>query len=691
MKLIIAEKPSVAMEIAKVVGASNREKGYLEGGGYLVSWCVGHLVALATPEMYDETYKKWKLEDLPILPEPYQTTVSANTAAQYGILKSLMHRKDVGELICATDAGREGELIFRLVYEQAKCRKPFWRLWVSSLEKSAIERALRIMKAGSEYDNLYYAARCRQRADWLIGINLTRLYTAKYGKVLNTGRVQAPTINLLVERQREIESFVPVPFYNVFAIMDDMSALCRLEDKEQAYRLSREISGKKARVTSVVQEKKKENPPRLFDLTALQREANRLFGFSAKQTLDTAQSLYEAKLITYPRTDSRFLTADMQESAGQLVQHLKNEFSGWIPPGTVDQIQTARLISDKKVRDHHALLPTKELNMEKYALLPSSEKKVAVLLLFRLLEAVAKPFQFQLTKAGFEIEGAEFAAKGRTIQEAGYTEITAALMSRFVPDFNREKKESVLPALCKGDILPVHSARVEEKQTQPPQEYTEDTLLSAMETAGKNIPEDELREAMRDCGLGTPATRAEIIESLFRNQYAVREKKKILPTDTAFKYVDLVCPELKEPEMTAQWEKQLAEIAQGAYSEAVFMDTISQFVSEVVKSEKKQSAEIHFEPRPERKTESFGKCPLCGQDIVKRSKSFSCSAGKEHCGFLIWRTILGKELTDNAVRKMLEKGRSDLIKGFTGKSGKKFNAFLVMDEKGKVSFAFPKN
>lgn len=689
MKLIIAEKPSVASEISKVVGADRRKDGFFEGNGYVVSWCVGHLVSLAPPEAYGEDLKTWNIQKLPILPHSFKTQVLPGTKKQFDILHKLMLRNDINELICATDAGREGELIFRLVYEQTKCSKPFKRLWVSSLVPSAIQKALENAKCGSHYDNLYYAARCRQRADWLIGINLTRLYTTKYGKVLKAGRVQTPTLNLLVERQNLIDNFIPVPYFNVYAEMDGVQAVKKFTDKQTAYDTADKIKDKKARVSSVLKENKKERMPKLFDLTALQREANRLFGFSAKQTLDTAQSLYEMKLITYPRTDSNYLTSDMLNDTKQLVNNLTASFSSWLTQDiNITPENVKLLINDKKVSDHHALIPTEQFNINKYEALPSSERKIAVLILFRLLEAISTPFIYESTNAEFEIEGLIYSAAGRIIKEQGFKQVRNCFLNQFLPErLQAEKKESILPPLNENGILTVTGSLVSEKKTQPPKPYTEDTLLAAMETAGKTIADELLREAMKDCGLGTPATRAETIESLIKNGYAVREKKNILPTDTAKSFISIVAEDIKEPDMTAKWEQKLHEISNGQYNEADFMKNINQLVSDTVQKEKQSESEISFKSE---QTESYGSCPLCGSSVLKKQKFFACSAGKEACGFLIWKRICEKEITENAVKKLLDKGKTDLIKGFTSKAGKKFDAYIELDENGKTLFSFKK-
>lgn len=697
MILIIAEKPSVAGEIAKVVGATKREKGYLSGGNYLVSWCVGHLVEMAQPAAYDEKLKKWSLDTLPILPDQYITEVSSNTADQFKVLKELMRRTDVTELIEATDAGREGELIFRLVYDKASCKKPFKRLWISSMEEKSIKDGLANMKPSSAYDNLYRAAICRQRADWLVGINLTRLYSKMYDKTLTCGRVQTPTINLIVERQREIENFIPQIYYSLIADLGSFKAYTKATKKEDAQEIVSRCTGKEAYVTSVEKQEKKENPAALYDLTTLQRDANRLLGYSAQQTLDYMQKLYDGKLATYPRTDSRYITADQEAHTRSLIDTLLQTgiYSTVISSDySTDKICMKRIVNDKKVTDHHAILPTESVTKEKLAALPTGERNILLLVLYRLLSAVYSPYVYTATKAILDIEGESFSATGREILETGFKMIDGQLKNTINATEEKEEKQdgnenAMLPPMAEGNKFTVIGITAEEKKTQPPKSYTEDTLLSAMETAGKNISDSELKEAMKDSGLGTPATRAGIIENIIKTGYIRREGKKLLPTETAYTFIEIVTPTIKQPELTAQWEKQLYEIQQGKISDTVFMDQITDFIRSFVNDTKALYSPEQSTGVFERERENIGTCPICGKKVVEFPKSYSCESGKGGCGFVIWKTIAGKAISITQAKKLLNKGKTDLIKGFKSKDGKPFDAYLILKENKSVGFDFP--
>jgi DNA topoisomerase-3 len=695
--LIIAEKPSVAGEIAKVVGATKREKGYLSGGNYLVSWCVGHLIEMAQPAAYDEKLKKWSLDTLPILPDQYITEVSSNTADQFKVLKELMRRTDVTELIEATDAGREGELIFRLVYDKASCKKPFKRLWISSMEEKSIKDGLAKMKPSSAYDSLYRAALCRQRADWLVGINLTRLYSKMYDKTLTCGRVQTPTINLIVERQREIENFVPQIYYSLIADLGSFKAYTKATKKEDAQEIVSRCTGKKAYVTSVEKQEKKENPAALYDLTTLQRDANRLLGYSAQQTLDYMQKLYDGKLATYPRTDSRYITADQEAHTRSLIDTLLQTgiYSTIISSDySTDKISMKRIVNDKKVTDHHAILPTESVTKEKLAALPTGERNILLLVSYRLLSAVYSPYVYTATKAILDIEGEAFSATGREILETGFKMIDGQLKNTINATEEKEEKQdggenAMLPPMAEGNKFTVIGITAEEKKTQPPKSYTEDTLLSAMETAGKSISDSELKEAMKDSGLGTPATRAGIIENIIKTGYISREGKKLLPTETAYTFIDLVTPTIKQPELTAEWEKQLSEIQRGEIADTVFMDQITGFIRSFVNDTKALYSPEQSTGVFERERENIGTCPICGKKVVEFPKSYSCESGKGGCGFVIWKTIAGKAISITQATKLLNKGKTDLIKGFKSKEGKPFDAYLILKENKSVGFDFP--
>lgn len=693
-KLIIAEKPSVAAEIAKIVGATKKERGYFSGQEFYVAWCVGHLVELAAPEYYDPKLEKWSLDTLPIIPEKYKTVVSSKTADQYKVLKALIERDDVTELIEATDAGREGELIFRLVYHQAKCKKPFSRLWISSMEEKSIRNGLATMKPGAEYDNLFHAALCRQRADWLVGINLTRLYSTMYNKKLTCGRVQTPTINLIVRRQREIDRFIPKTYFSIAADMGTFKAYTQTEDKEEAEKIIAVGAGKLATVKMVQQAEKKDMPDALYDLTTLQREANRFFGYSAQQTLDYLQKLYDAKLATYPRTDSRYITADQKDSTCDLIHDIlgKNILSTEVLKCyDANKVSMDRIVNDKKVTDHHAVLPTSHVSKDTFDLLPTGEKNILLLITYRLLTAVYLPYQYTSTKIELDIAGTPFRATGRTDTQLGYKQIEQAARNdlKAKNDAGDAEENSIIPVLQNGQEILVNGIAAEQKKTKPANPYTEDTLLKAMETAGKEIEDPELREAMKDSGLGTPATRAAIIENIIKTGYIIRDGKKLLPTETAYTFIDLVTDKVKEPEMTAEWEKKLADIQRGEAEPTAFMDDVTNFIRSLVLKTKNEYSPAQSTGAFQSERESIGSCPICGKHVYEYPKSFSCESGRDGCGFVIWKTVAGKSISKKQASKLLEKKKSDLIKGFTSKTGKSFDAYLILKSDNIIGFEFP--
>lgn len=591
-RLVITEKPSVASAIAKVIGAKERKDGYFQGGGYLVSWCVGHLVELAMPQAYDEKYGKWRKEDLPILPEKWKYQIYQSTKKQFQTLKSLMARKDVTELCCATDAGREGELIFRLVYHQAGCRKPFRRLWISSMEDSAIREGFQNLKPSSEYDALYNAALCRERADWIIGINASRLYSCLYDSTLNVGRVVTPTLAMLVEREEAIKAFMPELFYTVQLQADAIRASSkRFSDKADAEVLAAKCrEDHQVRVDSIETKEKKEKPPLLYDLTSLQRDANKVLGFSAQQTLDILQSLYEKKLVTYPRTDSRFLTEDMAPSLPELVYQAAAalDYAGNIP------VHAGQVINNAKVTDHHAVIPTRELNSAKVAELPKAEAEILKLVAVRFMAAAGDPCRYEETAIKLSCAGETFTVKGKTILQSGWKEI----VEHFYPA--KEKDAEALPRVQEGMVISLVKAEVKDGKTKPPQHFTEGSLLHAMETAGaEDIPDDVERK-----GLGTPATRAGIIEKLIQRGFAVRSGDKktkiLLPTEKGVSLVTVVPEKLKSPMMTAEWEQKLLQMEQQSYDSACFMEEISAFVRELVDTAEVDPS-ISFAPSFQRK------------------------------------------------------------------------------------------
>lgn len=591
-RLVITEKPSVASAIAKVIGAKERKDGYFQGGGYLVSWCVGHLVELAMPQAYDEKYGKWRKEDLPILPKKWKYQIYQSTKKQFQTLKSLMARKDVTELCCATDAGREGELIFRLVYHQVGCRKPFRRLWISSMEDSAIREGFQNLKPSSEYDALYNAALCRERADWIIGINASRLYSCLYDSTLNVGRVVTPTLAMLVEREEAIKAFMPELFYTVQLQADAIRASSkRFSDKADAEVLAAKCrEDHQVRVDSIETKEKTEKPPLLYDLTSLQRDANKVLGFSAQQTLDTLQSLYEKKLVTYPRTDSRFLTEDMAPSLPELVYQAAAalDYAGNIP------VHAGQVINNAKVTDHHAVIPTRELNSAKVAELPKAEAEILKLVAVRFMAAAGDPCRYEETAIKLSCAGETFTVKGKTILQSGWKEI----VEHFYPA--KEKDAEALPRVQEGMVIPLVKAEFKDGKTKPPQHFTEGSLLHAMETAGaEDIPDDVERK-----GLGTPATRAGIIEKLIQRGFAVRSGDKktkiLLPTEKGVSLVTVVPEKLKSPMMTAEWEQKLLQMEQQSYDSACFMEEISAFVRELVDTAEVDPS-ISFAPSFQRK------------------------------------------------------------------------------------------
>ncbi|MCD8368637.1 MAG: DNA topoisomerase 3, partial [Clostridiales bacterium] len=545
-KLVIAEKPSVAQSIAKVLGANKRCDGYLEGKDYIVSWCVGHLVELAEPDAYDPHYKKWSKEDLPIVPVEWKYNVSPSTKKQFDILKKLMQQDDVASLVCATDAGREGELIFRLVYHQCGCTKPFERLWISSMEDSAIREGFENLRPGSEYDALYEAALCRERADWIVGMNATRLFSVLYGRTLHVGRVVSPTLAMAVLREAEISAFQPETFYTVnLALPDGKAASGRMKEKAEATALAQSCVNATAVVTKCERREKSEKAPALYDLTSLQRDANRLLGFTAQQTLDYLQSLYERKLTTYPRTDSRYLTDDMEEKVPALVA-VAATLTGKAAPS---ELAVRPIINSKKVSDHHAIIPTMSAERADLSTLPSGEREILRMIATRLLASVAPPYRYAETVAEFRCGEETFTAKGKTVLDAGWKAIEKSGKA--------EKADTPLPMMQVGESFPVVSAEVKEGQTKPKAHYTEDTLLASMERAGA----DEMSDEVERKGIGTPATRAGIIERLvtrgFLERKGDKKAKNLIPTEKGNALITVLPEQLQSASMTADWEEKL--------------------------------------------------------------------------------------------------------------------------------------
>ncbi len=687
MKLVIAEKPSVAQTISKVLGADKRKDGYIEGNGYIVSWCVGHLVGLASPESYGEEYAaKWSFDTLPIIPEKYKFVINAKTKEQYDILKALMSDSRVDELVCATDAGREGECIFRYVYNMAGCKKPFTRLWTSSLEESAIRDGFANLKKSAEYDNLFAAGLCRAKADWLIGMNASRLFSLRYNAHLNIGRVQTPTLAMIVERDDKIKHFVKQKYFTVEIGTKEFPAFAsseRIDDDEHANELANACNGGAATVKSVKREKKTANPPKLYDLTTLQREANRYFGFTAQQTLDYTQSLYEKKLCTYPRTDSQYITEDMQgtfENVAQIAMKITGIKSG--------SVNSKIVINNSKVSDHHALLITEQAEHQDLSALPDGEKNILMLIAARMIVSAAKPHIYEATAAVLECAGTEFKASGKTVLDNGWKEQEQRFKDslKSAPEKEKSDDEKNLPPLNEGETISPIIAAAAEHFTSPPKAFTEDTLLSAMETAG-NKDYDENSDVEKK-GLGTPATRARIIEDLIKRGYLERNKKQINATEKGVNLIEVVPAEVKSPKMTADWETELQTIERGKESADKFMDGICGYVSELV--EKYGSTDENSKFAAANNTrEIIGVCPKCGKNVVEYPKSFSCESGKDGCGFVIWKTVSGKAISAAQAKKLLTKKKTDLIKGFSSKKGSKFDAYLIVKSDGTTGFEFP--
>ena len=563
MKLVIAEKPSVALSIAKVIGAKNKKDGYYEGNGYKVSWCVGHLIQMANPDAYDEKYAKWNIDDLPIIPSEYQYEVAKATKKQFNTLKKLMNDKEIDTVINACDAGREGEAIFRLVYLQADCKKKMKRLWISSMEDSAIKDGFDNLKDGKDYDNLFESAQARAIADWLVGMNISRLYSCLYKQNYSVGRVQTPTLSMIVKRDDEIANFKKEKYYTVELELDGFTLSTERIDSLEVAEQLKNLLENRIEIADVIQKEKITKPDLPFDLTTLQRECNKYFGYSAKQTLDYAQSLYEKKLITYPRTDSRCLTEDMITSTVNNILG-KNDF---------DTERIKVVFNSKKVTDHHAIIPTVSSLSEDISKLPESEAKVYRLISNKFHASVGYPLTQNTTKIVAEFDGFEFTSTGNVIKEEGFT--------KYFKEYKSKKnEESVLPEVNVGDVLEIKEKEIKEKYTKPPKHFTEDTLLKAMELAGNDALEKGV-EVERE-GLGTPATRAGIIENLIYKEFIERDKKNLIATPKGKSLIEIVADNFKSAEMTAQWEMQLSEISQGKTSKKEFLEAIESEINEVV-------------------------------------------------------------------------------------------------------------
>ena len=682
LKLVIAEKPSVAQTIAAALGVTEKKDGYIEGGGFLVSWCVGHLIGLAEAAAYGEQYKKWQLDSLPILPQEWKYTVAADKGKQFQTLKELMHRADVSETVNACDAGREGELIFRFVYEAAGCNKPMRRLWISSMEDAAIKAGFADLKDGREYDALHASALCRAKADWIIGINATRLFSCLYDRTLNVGRVQTPTLKMLVERDAAIRSFQKEKYCHVRLDLSGAEAVsARIPDRDSAENLKKACSASRAVCTTLTREQKSTAPPKLFDLTSLQREANRIFGYTAKQTLDLAQSLYEKRLLTYPRTDSAFLTDDMGGTAESTVRLLCGKLP-FIQDMTFSP-DVSRLLDSRKVSDHHAIIPTMELAKTDLAALPDSEKNILTLAGARLLCAAGQPHIFEAVTAVFDCAGTVFTARGKTVIADGWKEVErryrAALKVKPDAEDADGGNEKTLPELAEGQGFENPAAAVTEHFTTPPKLHDEATLLSAMERAGNGDTDTEAERR----GLGTPATRAAIIEKLVKGGFVERKGKQLIPTKNGNSLIEVLPDALTSPKLTAGWENSLTQIAKGAADPENFMQDIEAMARELV--EKHRAITDTDRARFKEEKPVIGKCPRCGGDVCEGKKNFYCT--DKDCAFAMWKNDRFFEERKTAfsakiAAALLKSGKANVKKLYSPKTGKTYDGIIVLADTG---------
>ncbi len=688
MKTVITEKPSVALEIAKTFGIDDKLDGYFKCKDYYITWSFGHLFELAEPDFYDPAYRKWEVETLPIVPEQFEIVLSDNDnyKKQFKIIKSLVDKSD--EIISATDAGREGELIFRYLYKSCdKDDNQFYRLWISSMTDEAIQNGFANLKPGKDFDNLYHSALCRHEADWIFGINLTRLYTLKYGGRKNTisvGRVQTPVLAMLVNRQKEIESFKPEPYYEIHLIYKKTifkHTKGKFRTLDDAKKVIDEIIGNEFTITDVTEKPKNEKPPLLFDLTSLQVEANKKFGYTAEKTLELTQKLYESKLVSYPRTDSCYLTSDIKKDVPTILNKLKAIKEDEISVLNLNELKfTKRIIDDSKVSDHHAIIPT--------GIIPSKldieRSNIYELIHLRFIAAFYPDCKKLSIKVEGEIEKHIFKSTGVKMLEPGWRKLYKTV--------EEEKEELILSQFKVGEKGMPSKIEPVEKKTTPPKNYTEATLLCAMETAGKDIDDEMLREAMKDKGLGTPATRASIIEILLKRNYVVRNKKSLIPTEKGISVIDVIeNDELKSASLTGEWEAKLKNIERGNYKRADFMREIVNYTREMIDELKHKEvtriAGVYNDS--ETMKNAIGTCPRCGNPVIEKDKAYGCAAYSDGCTFKIWKEIAKKKISKTQAKKLIANGKTDLIKGMTSKEGKKFDVYLKLSEEFEVVFDFP--
>ena len=695
--LIIAEKPSVARDIGAVLKVKNKGENCITSDEYIISWAIGHLVGLADPDVYDAAYKKWNKSHLPIIPDEMILSPVSRTKSQLATLKKLMNSKEVDSIICATDSGREGELIFRYIYTYVKCKKKFKRLWISSMTTDAIKDGFEKLKDSKEYDNLYESAKCRSEADWLVGINASRAYTINYGTLLSIGRVQTPTLNILVERQKEIDAFVPKDFWQIRANFGLYSGLWtdldasenKIFDETKAEEIHNKVKGASAKVTSVKTERKNQLPGLLYDLTLLQRECNRKFSYSAKTTLQIAQDLYEKrKLITYPRTDSQHLPLDMRSKMSDVIKKMPEEVYGEYMNYLLAQEKLPmgkRMFDDAKVSDHHAIIPTgKQVNINS---LSANEKNVYDMIVRKFLAAFYPPYVYDSTKIITEAMGESFLTQGNAVVDLGYRVL-------YSTDKN-EDDEALLPDVKEGDEVAVEASELIKKKTEPPKPYTEGELLNAMENAGKFIDDEELKQQLKESGIGTPATRAAIIERIIDVGYITRKGKTLIPTDKGIKLIDILPDELKSAETTGKWEKGLSSISKGNMDSARFMESIGRFTRFIVDSaDKPQSVRFEKEEKSYGKsrkgtkkssaTQKLGNCPICeGGAVLENSKAFYCDRWKDGCKLTLWKNSMqayGVEVNAEFIGKLLSSGRVEKVNMHLPQTKEKCVADIVVDK-----------
>lgn len=700
--LIIAEKPSVAKDIAKVLKCSKKGEGYFYNENYIVSWAVGHLVALCEPQDYNSNYKKWNMSTLPIIPDNIKLKPIKNTASQLKILSSLMKIETVKELICATDSGREGELIFRYIYTITKCKKPFKRLWISSMTDEAIKDGFKNLKDGAFYDNLYFSAKCRSEADWLVGINASRAFSIKFNSLLSIGRVQTPTLALIVERDKEIKEFEVKEYFEINVTLKttdtneqifnstfiDEKNNTKIFEKQLAQNILDDIKNENGTIFSVENETKKQPPPLLYDLTELQRDCNNKFSYSAQKTLNIAQSLYETKkAITYPRTDSRYLSSDMKSKIKPTLDKLNeiSKYEKFLEPilNNDDLSITKRIVDDSKITDHHAIIPTiSKINISS---LTNDEKNVYDLIVRRFIAVFYPNYIYSITKITTKIKQYNFLSKGTAILQAGWTALNIA-------DKKQKKDiEEILPNVLKGDLVINENAKILQKKTKPPAQYTEATLLSIMENAGRLVDDDDLKEQLKESGLGTPATRAAIIERLITVGYVKRIKKSIVPTEKAIKLINILPKELKSPETTGKWEKGLSSISKGNMKSDRFMNSINNYVNFLVNYAKNSNVDVIFEDtnyekyknsKKYKNLEKFGVCPKCKGDILENSKSFYCVNWKTGCKFNIWKNSIENYnifLHKDLIKNLLENKKIENVKFMGQDKTEKFATLTLLD------------